>query len=89
MATGNHFWLDIVAGVAIAGVATSSLAWWENRCEDARARSRAERTLLASAALGLKEIQTRYTTGVRRSRRSAMSRLGAHEVTPTRSRPPA
>ncbi len=31
MATANHFWLDIAAGVAIAGVAYALLAWWENR----------------------------------------------------------
>ncbi len=31
MATANHFWLDIAAGVAIAGVAYVALAWWENR----------------------------------------------------------
>ena len=31
MATANHFWLDIAAGVAIAGVAYVVLAWWENR----------------------------------------------------------
>jgi membrane-associated phospholipid phosphatase len=31
MATANHFWLDIAAGVAIAGVAYVVLAWWESR----------------------------------------------------------
>ena len=31
MATANHFWLDIAAGVAIAGVAYALLAWWDGR----------------------------------------------------------
>ena len=31
MATANHFWLDIAAGVAIAAVAYALLEWWESR----------------------------------------------------------
>jgi hypothetical protein len=31
MATGNHFWLDIAAGVAVAGVAAAALELWERR----------------------------------------------------------
>ncbi len=31
MATGNHFWLDIAAGVGVAVVARTMLAWAENR----------------------------------------------------------
>jgi hypothetical protein len=31
MATGNHFWLDIAAGVGVAGVAAAMLAWLESR----------------------------------------------------------
>ena len=31
MATGNHFWLDIAAGVAVAGLAATFLAWAESR----------------------------------------------------------
>jgi membrane-associated phospholipid phosphatase len=31
MATGNHFWLDIAAGVGVAALAASVLAWHENR----------------------------------------------------------
>ncbi len=31
MATGNHFWLDIAAGVAVAGLAATFLAWVESR----------------------------------------------------------
>ena len=29
MATGNHFWLDIAAGVAVALTAAAALAWLE------------------------------------------------------------
>jgi len=31
MATGNHFWIDIAAGVGVALVAASIIAWLENR----------------------------------------------------------
>ncbi len=31
MATGNHFWLDVAAGVAVAGLAATLLAWLESR----------------------------------------------------------
>jgi membrane-associated phospholipid phosphatase len=31
MATGNHFWLDVAAGVAVAGLAATFLAWHESR----------------------------------------------------------
>jgi membrane-associated phospholipid phosphatase len=31
MATGNHFWLDIAAGVGIAALAATMLAWVETR----------------------------------------------------------
>jgi membrane-associated phospholipid phosphatase len=31
MATGNHFWLDVAAGVAVAGLAATLLAWLEGR----------------------------------------------------------
>jgi hypothetical protein len=35
MATGNHFWLDIAAGVGVAGLAATLLAWHEARREPA------------------------------------------------------
>jgi membrane-associated phospholipid phosphatase len=35
MATGNHFWLDIAAGVGVAGVAAAMLTWLESRFGDA------------------------------------------------------
>ncbi len=31
MATGNHFWLDVAAGIAVAGLAATLLTWAENR----------------------------------------------------------
>jgi membrane-associated phospholipid phosphatase len=31
MVTGNHFWLDVAAGVAVAGLAATFLAWHESR----------------------------------------------------------
>ena len=31
MATGNHFWLDIAAGVLVAGVAALLVARWRRR----------------------------------------------------------
>jgi membrane-associated phospholipid phosphatase len=31
MATGNHFWLDVAAGVAVAGLSATLLAWLEGR----------------------------------------------------------
>ena len=34
MATGNHFWLDIAAGVGVAGLAATFLAWVEHRRDD-------------------------------------------------------
>ena len=35
MATGNHFWLDIAAGVGTAGLAATLLAWHESRFGEA------------------------------------------------------
>jgi membrane-associated phospholipid phosphatase len=34
MATGNHFWLDVAAGVALALFAATALAWLEARRAD-------------------------------------------------------
>lgn len=34
MATGNHFWLDIAAGVGTAGLAATVLAWHESRRDE-------------------------------------------------------
>ena len=31
MATGNHYWLDVAGGVAVALAARTALAWWESR----------------------------------------------------------
>src|ERR671919_40451 len=31
MATGNHFWLDVAAGIAVALVAGTMVAWAHNR----------------------------------------------------------
>jgi len=31
MATGNHYWLDIAGGLAVALAARTALAWWESR----------------------------------------------------------
>jgi membrane-associated phospholipid phosphatase len=39
MATGNHFWLDIAAGVGVAVLAATLLAWLERRDEMAPAFS--------------------------------------------------
>jgi membrane-associated phospholipid phosphatase len=39
MATGNHYWLDVVAGIGVAALATSLLAW----VESARRRTALER----------------------------------------------
>lgn len=36
MATGNHFWLDVAAGVGVAVVAATMLAWIEGRAADDR-----------------------------------------------------
>jgi membrane-associated phospholipid phosphatase len=35
MATGNHYWLDIAAGVGVAALAATLLAWFEMRRENA------------------------------------------------------
>ena len=35
MATGNHYWLDIAAGVGVAALAATLLAWFETRRENA------------------------------------------------------
>jgi membrane-associated phospholipid phosphatase len=35
MATGNHYWLDIAAGVGVAALAATLLAWFETRRESA------------------------------------------------------
>jgi membrane-associated phospholipid phosphatase len=34
MATGNHFWLDIAAGIGVAALAATLLAWIESRNDD-------------------------------------------------------
>jgi membrane-associated phospholipid phosphatase len=36
MATGNHFWLDVAAGVGVAALAATMLAWMEGREADDR-----------------------------------------------------
>jgi hypothetical protein len=36
MATGNHFWLDVAAGVGVAALAATMLAWIEGREADDR-----------------------------------------------------
>lgn len=36
MATGNHFWLDIAGGVAVALMAATMIAWLESRQGPAR-----------------------------------------------------
>ena len=43
MATGNHFWLDIAAGVAVALLAGTMIAWQERRAAVAAATSSARR----------------------------------------------
>jgi membrane-associated phospholipid phosphatase len=34
MATGNHFWLDIAAGIGVAALAASLIAWVESRNDE-------------------------------------------------------
>jgi membrane-associated phospholipid phosphatase len=36
MATGNHFWLDVAAGVGVAALAATMLAWVEGRAANDR-----------------------------------------------------
>ena len=73
MATGNHFWLDIVAGIVVALVAAAIVNHKHVRALRARRRPVAGLT---------RSFKERYTTGVRRGAARSMGHLATDAVSP-------
>ena len=68
MATANHWWLDIAAGVAVAGVAWGLLELWERRRRPQHAHRVRAGAVKEGYEQGARRLATRSITGLARTR---------------------